>query len=359
VSDDLRFVRYPDRESWLEARRFAIGSSDAAAIMGESNWASPVSLNYSKRGLLPAVDPDADRELELDWHRKREDEIARWWWERLQVQVETLAFRAGGPCFLFDPGDYTIAYRTLDGVPLSATFDRLLIRDTQESSEAAVRLSANWPAHLNENVGEPALWETISRHLVAVVELKNAGHWMAKHWEQEPPLIYTLQLTHQQMVADVRPGYLVASIGGQPPVWAELHRDGEIASILRDRYARFWASVVGNYDFTPVDGSDVTGKAISARFGEGNGETVKLDGEALTWWKRREDAAARKANACELYAEATNNLKASMAEAWFGLLPDGKTLSLKPNKAGRRDLRLVGGDGDEAVDATSVPFGEF
>lgn len=39
------------REEWLEARRKGIGGSDASAIMGQNQWASPLSVYMDKRGL--------------------------------------------------------------------------------------------------------------------------------------------------------------------------------------------------------------------------------------------------------------------------------------------------------------------
>jgi putative phage-type endonuclease len=41
------------REEWLEARRKGIGGSDASAIMGQNQWASPLSVYLDKRGIAP------------------------------------------------------------------------------------------------------------------------------------------------------------------------------------------------------------------------------------------------------------------------------------------------------------------
>jgi len=363
--EELRLIRYPDRASWLEGRRMSIGSSDAAALLGESNYSTPTTLNYSKRGLIPLSPPDPDRELALDWHRRREAEIADWWWERLQPQVEGLAFKAAGPCFLWNPGDHTVAVREVDGIPLSATFDRLLLRD-----EVLIRDAARYWSYLLElERGSDGKWELppeddpvlvaeerILGAIVGVVELKNAGHWMARHWEEEPPLIYQLQLQHQLMVADVRPGYLIASIGGQPPVWAQCMRDGGTCGLLRSAYSRFWDSVTGNYDL-PTDYRDVTSKAITARFGEGEDKTTVLGEDSLRWWKNRVRAAESKAGAESLYQEATNNLKQALGEAWYGVLPGGAILSLRPDKNGNRSrLRLVNEEG-EGIEAGDKSFG--
>ena len=349
----LRFVRYPDRESWLAARRLSIGSSDAPAIMGESSWASPFTLNLHKRGVLPETPPDECREADLDWHRTRESEISRWWWERLQVKADHLLWkRQGVEVFPWDPGDFTVAYREVDGVPLSATFDRLLILRNSETSNAlavldAVDRDADLSPGLRAHID--AAEATLYRNVAAVVELKNVREWMAKHWQEEPPLIYQLQLQHQLLVADVRPGYLVASIGGQPPVWAEVLRDGGITSILRANYRKFWASVVGNYDL-PADHHEVTSKAITVRHPNANADTVQLDTSVARWWRTRVSAANTIADHKKTYDEATNSLKQAIGDASYGLLPDGTTLSLIPNKRGQRNLRVVGEDNGSPED---------
>lgn len=327
----LTLTRYPDRESWLEARRFSIGSSDAAALMGESNFASPVSLNYQKRALLSQSAPDPDRERDFDWHRRRESEIADWWWERLQPQAPDLRFKQGRKVFAWDPGEFTVISREIDGVPLSATLDRVLVRESDETLAAA-----KWG-------NLPATDAILQANLVAPLELKNAGHWMATHWQEEPPLIYQLQLQHQMLVAGSAYGYLIASIGGQPPVWAEMMRDGEMTGILRSKYVEFWDSVIGNYDVS-ADYRDATKDAITARHAEANGETIALSREDARWWVTRKDAADSMAAKKKLYEEASNNLKQSLGSASYGVLPDGTILSYLPNKKGLRLLKLKSED---------------
>lgn len=45
------------REQWLNARRRGIGGSDASAIMGQNQWASPLSVYMDKRGMAPEKEP--------------------------------------------------------------------------------------------------------------------------------------------------------------------------------------------------------------------------------------------------------------------------------------------------------------
>ena len=44
------------REEWLMRRKEGVGGSDAAAVMGESAWGSPLTVYADKRGLVPDKD---------------------------------------------------------------------------------------------------------------------------------------------------------------------------------------------------------------------------------------------------------------------------------------------------------------
>lgn len=349
TSGELIFTRYPDRESWLEARRFSIGSSDAAGIMGESSWSSPVSLNYQKRALSPMVSNDPERDEALEWHRRREDEIATWWWTRLQCREDNLYWkRAGQKVFMWNPGDFTVAVRIVDGVPLSATYDRVLLLDTDGARIAAFNIDEAYRGRnpsFWDSEDASALWAEIARAVVASVELKNAGAYMAKHWQEEPPLIYSLQLQHQLLVGGVKPGYMVASIGGQPPVWAEQLADGEVQGHLLAAYRRFWTSVTENEDLPP-DYREVTSRAILARYPEDDESTVKLDKELLLWVKQFKNSHESAKSYKQLKEEAKNHLAQAIGAATFGIFDDGTQLSYKADSLGHRRLRIMGEETD-------------
>lgn len=343
---------YPDRLSWLEARRLSIGSSDAAGLLGESSWSSPTQLNFLKRGLIPLSSPDTERDEALDWHRRREAEVADWWWSRQLFgpkgrdsddweefvsrpqHEKPLAAQEPGGVEIWNPGEFTIASRTLNGVPLSATLDRALVSRERLEMPSFVRglRVQDWDQ------------DFLARAVVAPVELKNAKEFMRRWWTtSEPPLIYQLQLQHQLLVTGCRYGYLVASIGGEPPVWAEVPADPEMHRILLRTYARFWQSVMDNVDL-PADYSDVTAKAISARYPKDNGATILLPEEAQAWWAEYQDAHETLKPLEEKKAAARNNLKQAIGEASYGRLPDGTILSLIADKNGKRTTIRVKGE---------------
>lgn len=66
-----------DRDAWLAARRTGIGSSDVAAILGVSDYATALHVYHDKRG----EKPDEDSEPAL-WGRVLEEPVAREWARR-------------------------------------------------------------------------------------------------------------------------------------------------------------------------------------------------------------------------------------------------------------------------------------
>jgi predicted phage-related endonuclease len=342
VAEPLRIVNYPNREAWLEARRMSIQASDAAGIMGESSWSSAVQLNYLKRGLLPPAVEDEERAQDLDWHRRRENEIADWWWNRLIPSAEGRA-RIPAGAVIWDPGDYAVAYREVGGLPLGATMDRLILRCPSEQLDGRLRADGLWEFFVPADL------------IFAPVELKNAHGFMARHWQEEPPIVYLLQCQHQIAVAGTPFGYIAASLGGQPPVWAWMMKDGEILSALLSTYALFWGAVLANEDVS-ADHREVTSKAIAARYPASDGETVTLGSKFLSKWRTRVGAAATMKQYKALYDEAGNELAQAIGPSSFAKFPDGTIISYKADKRGRRTLRSVSDDSEEAPDNGGFPF---
>lgn len=65
------------REEWLEHRRRTIGGSDAAAIVGLSKWATPLTVYMDKKGLSP----DKPDSIPMRIGRELEETVARLWME--------------------------------------------------------------------------------------------------------------------------------------------------------------------------------------------------------------------------------------------------------------------------------------
>lgn len=75
-----------DRETWLDARRAGVGSSDIPAALHIGFKKSPLSVYYDKRGLLPHDDTSSDpahygtifeEPLAVDWARRKRTVVER------------------------------------------------------------------------------------------------------------------------------------------------------------------------------------------------------------------------------------------------------------------------------------------
>lgn len=298
---------FPNREAWIEARKtLGVGSSESAALFsdpqnpmrGLSSWESAYSLSAKKRGLYEEKRRDDDAE-HLEWSAFIEPSIAAWFAAKV---IPDLGF----DLTVEDPGRFTVQRdRTL---PMFSTVDRFL----------CLR-------------GVPQF----------VLELKNASEFMRDEWGAgDPPLPYQIQVQHQLSVTGLSTGFLCVSFGGGAPRWARIDRNEALIAILRKRCVHFWQTVIADQD-PPVDGHSETARALTARYPHDDGTTTQLDDRHLAMWEQRMEIAAQKKKAEERYDALTNQLKAAIGEASFGQLPEGRLLSLRRNKAGRRDLKEV------------------
>jgi predicted phage-related endonuclease len=302
-----QLFNFKDRASWLEGRKgMGVGSSESACLFsrpdnplrGLSSWESPYSLSLKKRGLYEPRERDADEEQHLEWSGHIEPAIASWFAAKVLPEI-------GFDLDVTDPGDFAVFKD--DTLPMFATIDRLLAL-----------------------AGEPRF----------VLELKNASEFMRDEWADEPPLVYQLQVQHQLSVTGLPVGYLCVSFGGGAPKWAKLPRNEAMIAILRARCSKFWDSVIRAED-PPVDAHDETARALIARYPKDDGTVTQLGDSHLATWEERIAIALEKKTMEERYALATNTLKAAIGESSSGQLPEGRLLSLRADKAGRRNLKEV------------------
>lgn len=304
-------LRFDTREDWLEARRtIGVGASEVASLFsdptkplkGLSSYDSPVSLSWRKRGLIPKEERSPEDEEHLEWSTFIEPAIASWFEAKVMPSKEPFAV-------LHDPGQFTIQLPADQSVPWFCTLDRVLIGPHSVP--------------------------------VAPLEIKNASLFMGEAWSEEPPLPYVLQVQTQLAVTGLPYGYVCAPIGGRAPKWAKVERNEKVIGIIRDRVLKFWQTVQRGED-PPMDAHPKTGSALLHRWPLDDGQRVALterDAEAWDERQRFHDDAQR----AELEKNLrTNQLKAAIGEATFGDFPDGRSLSLRTDKRGLRNLREVG-----------------
>lgn len=281
--NDLELMKYPDEQSWLEARKPLLTASDAANVLGVG-YVSPLALWMQKTGRT------AEEELSPETRRRFAAGHA------LEPVVSAEAERELGVT-LVDPGPFTLYRRPSIGW-MAATPDRLVLRD----GDALPTLS---PAKL--------------------VELKTIHPRAAAKWEGidgvEPPLGYLAQVQHQLATLGIEEGWLVGMVGlGERLLIVPVVADPDFQGELLAAEQRFMELVKA--DIPPdVDGSESAAKALKALYhAEEPGKVVYLEPELLAWHDQLANAKETLKLAEERKTEAENHIKAALGDAEAGEL---------------------------------------
>jgi putative phage-type endonuclease len=285
-----------DRRRWLEARRSGIGGSDAAAVVGLSPWASPLSLWVEK---VRDVE-DAGQTEAMRWGTVLEDAIAR---EMAKEHGISL-----GPC----PGILAHPERRWQ----IATIDRYGVhRHTREPN--------------------------------AVVEVKNTNAFGHADWPADgpPPDHVVIQVQHQLDVTGLEVGYVAALVGGNTPRWWEIFRDGELIGSLRAEEARFWSEHVLTGQPPDPIGHDADGDALADLYPGDPGRELILDRDLLALIEQRQAARVAAAELAAIADGIDLQIKATLGPATEGLRPDGSTaVTWRPSSTTRLDSNALKAD---------------
>jgi len=231
---------------WLAARRSGIGASEIAAVAGLSRRRGPWDVWSSKVHGTEFESTDAMR-----WGQFIEGRIVDWW------ARETDRYVGDGGLFRHDEHAWLIA-----------TPDAVVLGDRMTGIEGPPR---------------------------AVVDAKNAGWYMSGDWDDDAaPVEYVCQITWQMLAVGVREGFLVAALGGKPPVERRFLLDDDLAAELIARGAAFWELVKAETP-PPLDGSASAGKWLAARYPDAAEDAAELDDDDvahLVEWQALDDRIA-------------------------------------------------------------------
>lgn len=210
------------REDWLEHRRTSIGGSDAAAIIGLNEWASPYSLWADKTGRLP---PKEDNEA-MRQGRDLEEYVAKRWEEATGKKVR----RCNA---ILKNSDYPFAHANID-------------RDV---------------------IGENAGLECKTTSIMRLKEFKSG----------EYPAAYYAQCVHYMAVTGAERWYLGVLVLNQGFYHYVIERDQAEIDALMEAERQFWSYVQGDAP-PPVDGSEATSDTLDILYAESVGGAVDLFG---------------------------------------------------------------------------------
>ena len=278
----MTILRYPDRASWLLGRRQGIGGSDAPAALGESPFKSCYSLWAEKTGL---AEPDDDATEAMNWGLILEPVLTAEVAKRTLRRVER---------------DEGYAIRVHESIPyMRATLD-------------ATQWATDGEHHLPRGPG--------------VLQIKTAGEYNRKEWEDGPPLHYQIQLAHEIDVAGFDWGALCVLVGGNKLYGPfDTLRDDRFIAALRISLGEFWDKVQRKIPPT-VDGSESTAKAIARLFPKDTGEVITMSAEgaetAEELYRVKEEIKALDTREAEL----KNKVMAEIGAATIAMLPDGGKL---------------------------------
>jgi putative phage-type endonuclease len=196
----------------LAERRKGMGSTDVVEALGLAPWegAGPMRVFLAKTG----PEPDVDERPELDWGHVMEPVILDWYKRETGLTV-----RKGGQC--------------------------------------------RHPIH-------SWLWASTDAHADGrIVEIKNVGANMAKHWDVTDdagiPRYVRAQVTIAMWCSGEPLCDVVASIGGRPPhIWTVAY-DDELARLLVDKASSFWADCTMG-KAPPLDATDSTIRYLRAKY---------------------------------------------------------------------------------------------
>jgi len=273
-----------ERSEWLEQRKKCIGASEAAAILGESDWQSPYSVWASKVGDVDTI-TESER---MYWGKVLEPPIA----DRFTEWAEENIPRFGG---IWGDGE---TLHTHSKYPfIGASPDRFVCD------------------HDGENIG--------------VLEIKTTDGRNKADWTDEPPIAYQIQIQQQLFVTGLKQAWLAVLIGGNEFRVYEIEANERFQAVLVKQLSHFWNDYVLTGTPPPADGSAATSRAIALLHPQDTGAEIELEPDA--WLPKLEQLERiRKAQKRLEDHESVilNELKSVISDSTFAHVGD-KTVSYK------------------------------
>lgn len=271
------------RAEWLEWRRTGIGASEAAAIVGLSPWASPLSVWLDKTTATPA---------------RRSSEAMRWG-----------NFLEEAVCRAFaEERDATVSHRgarvrSREFPWMIATLDALAIVDGQ----------------------------------LVVLEAKTSNGRDGA-WDDGVPEQYQVQVQHQLAVTGLGAAYVAVLLGGQDFSIHAVERDEEAIAAITEVERKFWHDHVRAGVPPSADGSSATNTALRTLYPAVITEARELPDAAIRALRELADAKVTVKEAEERARAAENVLMEALADAELGTVGGLRVCSWKEQKATRLDV---------------------
>lgn len=212
--------------TWHRLRQKGIGSSDAAAVLGLSNYKTPYDIFLEKTSPTPVVIDDTPK---MKAGRMLEGVIADWWGEEFKIKVQRdnkFRFHEDATLVFSDPDDTWTLERVENGPPMYAELDRL-----------AFSPERGW----------------------GLVEIKNTERRIFEKWRiGEMPIHFFVQTQHQFACSRLKWGALVCLLDGWDLQSIDLMPDPAFIEDLVKSETRFWNEhVLAGVAPDPIRNSDL------------------------------------------------------------------------------------------------------
>ncbi len=295
----LADTRDLDRQAWLAIRRGGIGSSDAAAAVGLNPYQSALELWLDKTGRNSGEPSEAEDDPRY-WGRLLEPLVAEAYAERTGNRVRRVNAILQHP----------------EHPWMLADLDR----------------------------------EVVGSGDVQVVEIKTAGPYGARRWQDGVPEDVQLQVQHQLAVTGQSVADVAVLLGGQELEIHRIERDEAVIERLIALEHQFWTYVEADTP-PPADGSDSADRALRQLFPRDRGTTVDFtaDPELAQAFTELQDVRGQLGALRDREARLKQRLQEAMGEATEAIFPTGRIRWKQTAPTRRLDTKALQADYPQLV----------
>lgn len=284
---EIELLDYGTREAWLAARNTGVGASESAALFGLSPWDTPFTLWAKKTG---RVEPDEMGGEWIEWGNLLEEPIAK----RYAQKTGRTVWQGGPFCVAQHPA-----------IPfMRATPDRYVI------------------------AGDPPRFPDFAPSGGGLLQIKNTNAFKGHDWDTGVPDYIEIQVQHEMACTGREWASVAVLIGGSEFRSFDVARNENFIEELEEQVRTFWGHVERN-EPPPLDGSIRTLETIKKLHPKDNGEIARLPDGAIQWWEELAEIRAQESRIAKAKPAIETMLRDAIGDATFGVLPDGRVLSLK------------------------------
>lgn len=251
-------IRYSDHSDWLALRNTGIGGSDAGVILGVNPFKSLLSLWMEKTGIK---EPD-----------DLSDNSAVYWGSTLEHAIRVHVIK--------QHPDWTIRNK-----------------NTMLKSDTHPFMIANLDGTVKDEQGRRG-----------VLEIKTAGGYSAKYWDNGVPDYYMAQVMHYLAVTGWDFALVAVLIGGQDYREYIIERDEEDIAALIELEEKFWEMVTSKTE-PAISGMSCDKAYLQQKHPASNGEYLASTEQDEELFEKLEDIKAQIKALTNTKSELENHLK--------------------------------------------------